>query len=288
MTKKENAFSEIKKDFEKKEEVENKQEVVSDANTTDSQKKDIDKRIEKLFNIGDEKEKLLAQKRKIRKISLIAIICGFALIMFFIIFSVISGQNAKIDVSLLAADIDGKKITLQEVSEWTNFMQSQPHKGVIKEVDVLKQLIAYELLVNKANEDRIKVSPQDINDFYNKYNGMTYNSLERILAEQSISIPDFKIYLEHTLMIQKLFEKELMFINVTEKDISDFITNNKDFIEKQTMGKNLTQKEIDESVRLTLVDLRKEELKNVYINELMKTADIIYYNKFEILMNPVK
>lgn len=294
MNKKE-VFSELKKELGKSSDT-----LASDSSKTKEQQKNSETP-SALFDqksIDFERQKLLNQKKMLRRISLAAIIITLVGVLIFFAISYLVKPAYQINESALAASIydpygsnlfkggSTVYITIKEVNEWKTFLESQNIKGTqLTEKEVLYQLIAYELLVSEAKQEGIRVSEEELDSLYDEYNKMTQFMLLKLLSEQNISNYEFKIYLENTLLIKKLFQKILTVNDVTEMEIDNFITENKDFIERQTQGKNITDAEIRNSVKLTIIDIKKEELQKTYIENLIENSEIKYYNKFAAMMN---
>jgi hypothetical protein len=280
------------KQADKKEEVsaketEKKAREVS-AKEEDSKERDVSAK-EVFGSHSDEEEKLLKQKKNLRRLSMIALFISLVVIL--IVFGVIffSGSSHKIDESTLAAKVDGKYITITDVLQWQSFLSIQPQsiqKREYNQTESLKQLIQYELLVKEAKKEYISVTDADINSLYDYYNLETQFNLEKILAAQNKSVYAFREELRKTLLIKKLFDKVIVVPQISDTEIDNFILSHQDVIAAQTAGKNLTPKEISDAVRLTLVEIKKNEMINKYTQNLMdsNSADITYYNQFAVLM----
>lgn len=226
-------------------------------------------------------EEIFNERQRFKLIS--AIIMSVCLLAAIIVVFINAMPQTVVDESQLAAKVNNKYITLQEVDSWKAFLESQP-VGTVSEKEVIKQLVYYELLIQEADKLKIEVTKEEIDDMYDLYSEMAHDSLEFILSEQNVSIDEFRTQLEHTILIQKLLERLVSTINVTDQEIDDFVASNNEVIGEKLEGVDLSNAQFRDSIRLTLLQIKKEDAQRNYIDNLISKSDIKYYNKFEILM----
>ena len=229
----------------------------------------------------EQEDHLLRLKAKIGRYSLYAMLTCIILVVIVYLFSLSWVPKEELSETTFAAKVNGKIITLDEVTSWTRFLNSQVQGNKpVTEEETLKQLITYELLLEEAQKKKLSVPESEVNTFYEQYDQMSQYALERILAEQDMRPSEFKDHIRNTLLIQKVFETITKQITVTEDEIATFTRDNQAFIEKQTQGRELTEEQIKNSIEQTLLDIKREEAKNAYIDRLYAKASIRYYNKF--------
>jgi len=236
---------------------------------------------------GDLEKKLMRQKELLRKVTIGSVLFCIAVVLGIFLFQTFSSPKYVVDEIQLAAKVDNTYITKVEVEHWYAFLKTQSasmNVGSISKAQVLQQLIEYELMVKEANSKNIIVTEPEINELFDAYNQMAMYKLEVILKQQNQTIDDFREYLRNTIMIQKLTNEIIGEQYVSENEIDDFISKNEVFIARQTYGQNLTDDEIRSSVKLTIVDIKKAEKKNAYKDNLLASADIIYYNEYDSLL----
>jgi hypothetical protein len=249
-----------------------------------------------------ETKSLLKQRKMLKIISLFAIIITILGIVIFFTFTLFSNPKYDIDESLLAAkvyDPYGSQtsfkrgstiyITKSEILEWKNFLETQNlGSRSLTEKDVLYQLIAYELLVSESKRQGIRVSEEEIGLLYEKYNHFAQFMLLKILSEQNITENEFRLYLENTILIEKLFSKMITVLDPSENEIDNYLLQNGALITEQmkiqNYGRPLSDDEIKTTVKMILIEKNKIELQNAFIKNLVDGTDIEYYNEYAILM----
>lgn len=263
----------------------------------------VEKKLDALLKKNDQEvDKIIRLRKNVRRISIGAMIfCIFAVLLVIFFFSLtpnLDGEDkvktgnfltdlfskAKMDTSSLAAKVDGKYITTDEVISWLQFINTQRGNKITSKTDVLEQLIVYELLLKDAKRNRIFVSDDKVNDAFAGYETVTKGQISEVLRAQNLTEEEFKDHLKNTLIINELFNSKIKEPTISDDDINNFKAENTDFISLKTQGQNYTDDFIDNSIRLTLIDLKKKELEKEYVDNLLDNSKIKYYNEYEILM----
>jgi len=110
------------------------------------------------------------------------------------------------------AVVNGEEITKQELDSWYKISINPEHRNIVTKHDFLAlSLIPQEVLLQKAKEENIKISNDEVEKLIGSFvieNGFTLDQFEEHLNERGITIDDIKKSFESRGIIIKLFEKE--------------------------------------------------------------------------------
>lgn len=136
----------------------------------------------------------------------------------------------------------------------------------------LDYLISKTLILQEAKKQNITVTGNELDSELKdleqnlKQQGQT---LDELLASQGMTKDQLNEQMRLQLIIKKILGKN---IKVTDKEISDYIDKNKDFLPQNT-----DEKTIKENVKKTLEQDKLNQAANKWITDLRSKAKIKYY-----------
>ncbi|MBR9677258.1 hypothetical protein GOV04_03890 [Candidatus Woesearchaeota archaeon] len=182
------------------------------------------KRSTKTKIVGKKKLQKLTDNKQ--KIITIAILITIAVIAWFLL-----GQNNLfIKEDNVAATVNGKAITTQQVSE--QLVRIPPeYLAFVNESVVLQQLIDEELLIQEAASQDVTISQSEVDQVMQvarQTSGFeTDEAFEAALKDQNLSLEFLQDFYYKNLLFTKLLNKTLLpTIEVTAQEIQDFYTQN--------------------------------------------------------------
>lgn len=138
----------------------------------------------------------------------------------------------------------------------------------------LESIVTKTLITQEANKRNITVSQKDVDDEMKNIQSNLEKQgqkLDQVLALQGMT----RQQLEEQIRLQKMIEKMVGSVNVSEKEIDDYITSNQDSLptdqDQKTMRNNIKQ------------NLRRQKLNTkaqAFLENLRKNAKIDYYVKY--------
>lgn len=152
---------------------------------------------------------------------------------------------------------------------FTNELQNTAGK------QVLNTMVTKKLIEQEAQKKHISVSDKEVQDEVNKTNenlAKNGQNLEQALAAQGMTINDFKEQVRIQKMVEKLFEKD---IQVSDKEIQDYIDQNKDALANAGTGDQLKA-----TVKQQLQQQKLSEKFQAWITDAQKSAKINYFVSF--------
>lgn len=136
----------------------------------------------------------------------------------------------------VAATVNGKNIMLSEVDKLIND-QAQGKQSLMSPLElaqarlqVLGQLIQKEVLFQRADKEKQMPSEEDITQFINNMKqqaGMTDDQFQKRLKEQSQTLESLREEARKTLAIQKLQDQTYGKITISDKEVEDYYSNNR-------------------------------------------------------------
>jgi len=163
-------------------------------------------------------------------------------IIFFITIASSFSQLKKSEVlDKVVAIVGDEAITDSEVKGRIIFLIQQNPKLKFDDPkvysDVLNSIIDEKLILAKAKEDSITVTDEEIEQRWQLFleqSIMQLGSEQRVEQVYGMSIPkmknEFKDDIRNKLLSQKLIEREMMKVEITQKDVEEFYTKFKDSI----------------------------------------------------------
>ena len=138
--------------------------------------------------------------------------------------------------STVAATVNGKKIMLAEVERIIH-QQSQGKQSLLSSHDlaqarlqVLDQLIRREVLFQRAEKEKLLPSEDEITNVINtrkQESGMTDDEFQRQLKTQNLTMEALREEAKRDLAIKKLEEKYAGKITISDREVEDFYTANR-------------------------------------------------------------
>jgi len=146
------------------------------------------------------------------------------------------GSTTESADNTVAATVNGKKIMLQEVErviqQQTNGKQASlsPLELAQARLQVLSSLIQREVLFQRAEQERILPTEDDITNAINKQmqdSGMSQDEFDRQLKEQNLSREALREEAKKDLAIQRLQDKYSGKITISDREVEDYYNANK-------------------------------------------------------------
>jgi parvulin-like peptidyl-prolyl isomerase len=130
--------------------------------------------------------------------------------------------------SEIAAVVNEEEITLQELN---NRYEKIPenYKQLITKETLLEQIVDEKLLLQKANQENIKVSDEELENMLNQTLSnymMDKEQLKNELEKQGTSYEEFIELFKNELLISKLLNQTVTNINITEEEAEQFYDEN--------------------------------------------------------------
>ncbi len=202
-----------------------------------------------------------------RKINLYLLI---VLISVIILSTGCSNNNDKV-----IAEVNGKKIYQTEVDELMEKIKINAEKSEVdleseesKEMltqyrtQIIDGLIQKKLIEQIAEDEEIVVSDEELNEVFNNElenakNQMGEEEFEKFMEENQLTEKELKEQMYFQLVQQKLYEKVISDVNVTETEISNYYQENKENLESIMVRHILFRAEKDKAT-----ESEKEEAYN--------------------------
>ena len=156
------------------------------------------------------------------------------------------GSGTETPDNAVAATVNGKKIMSQEV-ERVIHQQAQGNESKMSSHDlaqarltVLDKLIQREVLFQRAEQEKLLPSEDDITSAINKQmqdSGMSQDEFERQLKEQNLSHEALREETKKDLAIQKLQDKYSSKVTISDREVEDYYNANKQqFVNARGVG----------------------------------------------------
>lgn len=164
--------------------------------------------------------------------------------------------------SFVVAFVNGQPILRSEFN-------SQMEKDAGKQA--MNEIITNDLIFQDAQQKHISVNPKDIQSELNSINltlkaqGQT---LDQALAAKNLTRSDLENQIRIKLIVDKILGPQ---IKVSDQEVSDYITNNKD-----TLPTNQTDEQLKTGVKARLMQDKLSQKFQDYITALQKKAKINY------------
>ena len=133
------------------------------------------------------------------------------------------------------AVVNGKEIKRDEVDKYyrtqVNAEGQQPsqEESLYLKLNVLDQLISYEILAERAKKLNCEATDGEVEDkFTEQKSPFTEEEFQRQLKQRGMTVDDLKSDIRRQLSIQKLINREVVSkISITDADVSTFYNTNK-------------------------------------------------------------
>lgn len=159
-------------------------------------------------------------------------ICAFVVLLSFGLMSCKSGPKVTADT---AAIVNKKEIKLAEVEKIfqnkakTSNQYPSAEEAQTARLDILRQLINDEILMQQAAKDNLQATEAEINTKFTDFKkNFTEERFQQFLRDQGLSVDDIREELTKNSTIEKLYNKEITSkISVSDAEIGDFFNKNK-------------------------------------------------------------
>jgi peptidyl-prolyl cis-trans isomerase SurA len=136
----------------------------------------------------------------------------------------------------VAATVNNRVITYEELGRAYRAQLSSPAERAgddqvaIQRLEVLRSLIDNEIMLQRAEKLGLMAVDSDVEAKFNELKApYTQEEFQKQLQARSMKVEELRAQLRRDLSIQKLFNKEITSkISISDKDVSDFYTSNKD------------------------------------------------------------
>jgi parvulin-like peptidyl-prolyl isomerase len=152
------------------------------------------------------------------------------------LFGAACSQSSSTPESTVAATVNGKKIMLAEVERIIHQQaqgkesQLSAHDLAQTRLQVLDQLIQREVMYQRAEQEKLLPSEDEITNTINKQkqdSGMTDEEFARQLKTQNMTMEALREEAKKDLSIAKLQDKYAGKITISDREVEDFYTANK-------------------------------------------------------------
>lgn len=136
----------------------------------------------------------------------------------------------------VAATVNDRAVTFADLEkQFTMQFPTQPgqpendDQAMINKLEVLRSMIDQEIMMQRAEKNGLLAQQSDVDTEFGKLKGgFTEDEFKKRLVERKMTVEDLKADIRKKLSIEKLITKEITSkINITDKDVSDFYTTNK-------------------------------------------------------------
>lgn len=165
------------------------------------------------------------------KVSILSALAGLIAV-----FGIACSSSSNSPESTVAATVNGKKIMLQEVEriihQQSDGKESQlsAHDLAQARLQVLEQMIQREVLYQRAEQEKLLPTEDEITNIINKRKqdrGLTDEEFTRQLKLQNVTGEALREEAKKDLAIQKLQDKYAGKITISDREVEDFYTANK-------------------------------------------------------------
>lgn len=196
-----------------------------------------------------------ARKFKFRKAHIILVIVMFALGTF-----LYYGRGL-----FVAAVVNGKPISRISIVK-----EAEKQAGK----SAMERLVVYELIEQEAKKKNIVVSAAEIDEAVKQEEEKSKKQgrkFEQDLALQGLTMEDFR----RVTKLRKIVEKAVGGIEVTDKEVSDYLEKNRD-----SMIPGQTEEQLKQSIKMQLEQQKLGEKAQAWIESLRNKAKILYFVQY--------
>lgn len=178
-----------------------------------------------------------------RKLTILISLAAITVTALFVAACGSSGETAD---NTVAATVNGKKIMLSEVERVIHQQaqgkeaQMSAHDLAQARLTVLDKLIQREVLFQRAEQEKLLPSEEDITNELNKQkqqSGMTDEEFARQLKEQNMSIEALREETRKDLAISRLQDKYAGKVTISDREVEDYYNANKgQFVNSRGVG----------------------------------------------------
>lgn len=139
----------------------------------------------------------------------------------------------------------------------------------------LDAIVTKELVLQEAKKQNVTISDDEVNKEIDKLKEnlkKENQDLNQLLASEGISEPEFREQIRLQKIVEKIAGKD---IQITDQEVSDYISKNKDMFPKDSKPEDLKAQVKDQ-----LIQQRLSEKIQEWITSLRNEAKINYYLQF--------
>ncbi len=185
---------------------------------------------------------------------------------------VILNLNLPLTKEELAARVNGREITMQELDE--SYGRLSPiYQSLLGKKGLLDELINQQLFIEEAYSRNMTVSEQELNTTIYLFminNLMNLTELQDALDEEGMTMDDFREVYTKKILIDKLFSEVLKDINVTDEEAEEYYNQNSDLF-------NVSYENVSENIKMFIESQKQQQAITEFINKLREKADIEIY-----------
>jgi len=192
-----------------------------------------------------------------------------------------NAKNLELDDDPIVAEINNKKITLNEVNDVikSSFIQVQTLDGV----SALDMIITKILLLDEAENRDIAITLADTEEKLTKSyveNGLSKEQFAEKLAEFGTTYEQTLDRFQEELIINEMLTDELSYENilVTDEEARVFFEKNRDMIKAQT-GNTTVFDDVSNQIKANLLQQKQQQIILQFIEDLKRKAMIVIYEE---------
>jgi len=192
-----------------------------------------------------------------------------------------NAKNLELDDDPIVAEINNKKITLNEVNDVikSSFIQGQTLDGV----SALDMIITKILLLDEAENRDIAITLADTEEKLTKSyveNGLSKEQFAEKLAEFGTTYEQTLDRFQEELIINEMLTDELSYENilVTDEEARVFFEKNRDMIKAQT-GNTTVFDDVSNQIKANLLQQKQQQIILQFIEDLKRKAMIVIYEE---------
>jgi peptidyl-prolyl cis-trans isomerase SurA len=197
------------------------------------------------------------------------------------------GSGTETPDNTVAATVNGKKIMMSEVERLIHQQmqgkesQMSAHDLAQARLTVLDKLIQREVMFQRAEQEKLLPSEEDITNELNKskqQSGMTDEEFARQLKEQNMSMEALREETKKDLAINRLQEKYAGKVTISDREVEDYYNANRgQFVNARGVGLAMIMVDPADNSQQGLTDDAKNDAdaktKIDSINQQLKTGD---------------
>lgn len=156
----------------------------------------------------------------------------------------------------------------QPIARWQILQAAEKAQGNT----ILQQLVTEKLIAQKANEAKIEITDQAINEQVDQIKKAVTDQgqdFDQLMSLQGLTMDDLKYQLRLQKMIEQLVASE---VQVSDEEVTKYLTDNKDYLPED--------KSEDELKTLAKEQLSQEKLSTKYQEWMKKTKEEAKINYF--------
>jgi len=153
---------------------------------------------------------------------------GFScLVLLFML--IVSGEISAITVDRVIATVNGEAVTFSDYRRFIGKIDPAADRDAVQET-LLKRLIEEKILLQEAKKAGFTATDDEVNislEDFQRVNGFTKEEFEKRLADEGMTVEEYKVLLRENLISLKLVDREVNSkVLIGDKDISAYYEKN--------------------------------------------------------------